>query len=103
MVMPYSQLSTQGPDYRPNHLLIAPVPPPLPSFRSLNQSRLGQDRHVMRYRWLRKLNPRFYISCAKTGRSRVRSSRFSIRPALFQSLQNAAPRRVGNGVQRAIK
>lgn len=46
---------------------IAPVPAPLALLRGFNQTSFGQDCHVMRDSWLRKLHAFFNVTGAQTG------------------------------------
>ena len=78
--------------------LVSPVPPPLPQFLRLDQSRFCENRHVMGDRRLGEVNPRFNIRGAKayvladgTG------------SALFEGLQDSASSGIGDGVQHAIQ
>jgi len=96
------QLPSQTFHELPYRLLIAPIPAPLAMFGGVDQSRPGQDRHVMRDGRLRKPNPFLDFSSAQTMTGDCLGSG-NLRAAFLQCQQNSPSRGVGHCVQRTIE
>ena len=95
---PALQLSPQHLNDLAQGLLISPIPAPLALLRSFDEPSLGQDRHVMRDRRLRKVNPALDISSAKTGPGALDAGGLGFRTAFAQGLKDTPPCRIGDGV-----
>jgi hypothetical protein len=96
-----SQLAPQQLHHQPDRLLIATIPAPLSVLRRLHQSGFHQDRHVMRNRWLGKMDALLDIAAAETRSLHVLRS--GGRSSLFQNQQDAATRGVCDGVKSTVE
>jgi hypothetical protein len=93
-----SQTLPQRPPKLPQHYLIPPIPNPKPDLLPLHHPSLGQNRHVMRNRRLRQMNPSFNIGRAQPHILTDRT------PTLFlKSLQNPPPRRISDSMPNPVK
>src|ERR1035438_5927077 len=81
-----------------NQLLVPSIPAPMPLAPGFHQVRSFEDPHVVANRGLREFHPLFNIGSTEPSLFPDRASAF-----FFQREQNAAARRIGDGVQKAIQ
>jgi len=97
------QLAPQHLHHLPDRLLIPPVPAPLAMLGGFNQSRVRQNRHVVRDRRLRQLNSLLNVAAAQAGTVNVPGRRNPALATFFEHEQDAAPGRISNGVESAVE
>jgi hypothetical protein len=98
LAQPTLQLSPQHFDDLAQGLLVSSIPPPLAFLGSFDEPGFSENRHVMRDRWLREMNPSLDIASAKTGPGALDAGGFRFRAAFAQGLKDTPPGRIGDGV-----
>jgi hypothetical protein len=98
-----SELSAQALHQSAKGFFVTAVPAPLALLDYLHEPGLGENRHVMGDGGLGEAHALFNIAGAKASVLCDRGSGRGSRATLFESPQDAAARRVSNGVQRVVE